>query len=137
MTNMTFEEWTARLLVFETETHDPPRLVASMNGTHGLHVKADSVTGAVELRGSRDHARRSCMVPHVTVTGGPAAGGSLSRVEAIVSDYRRVLDALHRLAALTEGMRVWLVGDCPCDYCSERGDHNGTPCKRCNGEGKR
>lgn len=97
----------------------------------------DDGTSRFSIRLDMGHGVAGYMIPIVSV-GGTSGLDTDSRVAR--SQLRRSLanlDAVEDLFSEVAGIKVWLDGECPCSWCSGKGNSRGDPCEKCSGKGVR
>ena len=136
MRNITWDEYIDRL----------SEVGAKWNADNGAevsdrHPKLDwtcplrSVTVSIRLANTR--SRDSSMVPECVVGSSSGLTGDAFKAHRVARAAIETLDKATAALCELDGLVVWLR-DCPCDSCSGRGyDRWKTPCKVCDGTGKR
>lgn len=137
MRNITETEWKAKVVELVEDTLKRwPWMKVNTDREHGIQLETKVCSARVDLDIKRSGGEL-WMETNARFDSGSALMGNLSDVERGLFDYRTVVKALHFLVNETCHLRVYPDGRCPCGHCGASGSIKGSPCKNCNGEGKR
>ena len=139
MSRITISEWCAQLEEHADRIGSWFPIYTTSIQSDSLSIRLGRFAQSIDIDlAPKTKRSKHFMVPRVCVAL-PAANGDISQASIVVLSNQQLLQDFAQIQMMWTNWpeSVWVDGECPCDFCGERGESRGSPCEHCDGKGER